>query len=87
MRAVLSAAIAIMMLAGCAQQLPPLNFSVPNAGLSQRPLDAEVRSLTVTIARPDQQVGPIDWELIDVTGGGTITVAWQTAMQEAMDTR
>ena len=85
MRVVLSAAVLSVMLAGCAQQLPPLNFSVPNTGLSERPLDAEVRSLTVTIGRPDEQVGPIDWALIDVTGGGTITAMWQTAMQEALD--
>ena len=85
MRVVLSAAVLSVMLAGCAQQLPPLNFSVPNTGLSERPLDAEVRSLTVTIGRPDEQVGPIEWALIDVTGGGTITAMWQTAMQEALD--
>ena len=85
MRAFPTAVILSVMLVGCSPQLPPLNFSVPNTGLSERPLDAEVRSLTVTLGRPDEQVGPIEWELIDVTGGGTITAAWQTAMQEALD--
>lgn len=86
MRLILSAAVLAAVLAGCAQpQVPPLNFSVPNVGLSARPLDAEIRSLTVTIGRPDEQVGRVDWEYIDDTGGGAITAAWQNAMQEALD--
>ena len=86
MRLILSAAVLGAVLVGCAQpQLAPLNFSVPNIGLSARPLDAEIRSLTVTLGRPDEQVGLIDWEFVDVTGGGAITAAWQVAMQEALD--
>ena len=86
MRLIMSAAVLGAVLVGCAQpQLAPLNFSVPNIGLSARPLDAEIRSLTVTLGRPDEQVGLIDWEFIDVTGGGAITAAWQIAMQEALD--
>ena len=46
-------------LAGCGQ-MPPLNFSVPNVGLAEHRLDAEVRSVTVTLARPDEQIGEID---------------------------
>ena len=86
MRLVLSAAVLGSVLAGCAPpQLPPLNFSVPNIGLSARPLDAEVRSLTVTLGRPDELMGLIDWEHVDDTGGGAITAAWQNALQEALD--
>ena len=86
MRFVLCAAVLGAVLAGCAQpQMPPLNFSVPDIGLSARPIDAEIRSLTVTIGRPDEQVGLVDWEYIDDTGGGAITAAWQNAMQEALD--
>ena len=86
MRLVLSAAVLGSVLAGCAQpQVPPLNFSVPNIGLSARPVDAEIGSLTVTLGRPDELVGLFDWEYIDDTGGGAITAAWQNAMQEALD--
>ena len=74
-----------LLLAGCAPKLPPINFSVPNAGLSESRQDAEVKSLTVTLGRPDEQVGPIDWEYTDISGGGGITAAWHTAMQEALD--
>ena len=75
-------AVAVFALTGCAQ-IPPRNFSVPNLGLSQHQLDAEVRSLTVTFTRPDEQVGVID--AFDVTGGGAITAAWHTALHEALD--
>ena len=86
MRLVLSAAVLGSVLAGCAQpQVPPLNFSVPNIGLSARPVDSEIGSLTVSLGRPDELVGLFDWEYIDDTGGGAITAAWQNAMQEALD--
>ena len=75
-------AVAVFALTGCAQ-IPPRNFSVPNLGPSQHQLDAEVRPLTVTVARPDEQIGAID--AFDVTGGGAITAAWHTALQEALD--
>ena len=37
----------------------------------------------MTFARPDEQIGAID--AFDVTGGGAITAAWHTALQEALD--
>ena len=73
---VLIAAIAIL-ISGCAP-IPPLNFSVPNVGLSQRKIDAEMKSLTVTIARPDEKTGnlPVGMEVI-------VPQLWQTALIEA----
>ena len=77
--------------AGCATP-PPLNFSVPNPGLAERRLDAEVRSITVTLARQDEQVGDIDLILIESSGGlsgaptgATVTAVWQTALIEAFN--
>ena len=75
-------AAAAFILTGCTQ-IPPRNFSVPDLGLSQHQLDAEIRSITVTFSQPDDQVGAID--AFDVTGGGAITAAWHTALQEALD--
>ena len=43
---------------GCAS-LPPVNFSVPNIGVSSTKLDAELKSLTVSIASPDEATGEI----------------------------
>jgi len=48
------AAILAMLLSGCASA-PPLNFSVPNVGVSEQKIDAEMKSLTVTLARPDEK--------------------------------
>lgn len=66
----------VFLLSGCGS-LPPLNFSVPNVGPSQARLDADLRAITVTPARPDEATGrlPID--------NGT-TQVWNSALQEAI---
>jgi len=66
------------LLAGC-QSIPPLNFSVPDVGISEQKLDAELRSMTVTLARPDEKKGDLP------LGSEGITQLWQTALQEALD--
>ena len=43
---------------GCAA-MPPVNFSAPNIGVSSTKLDAELKSLTVSIARPGEATGEI----------------------------
>ena len=63
---------------GCAS-LPPVNFSVPNIGVSSTKLDAELKSLTVSIARPDEGSGEID------PGIGVHTGSWKTALEEAFN--
>lgn len=58
--------------------VPPLNFSVPNVGLSQRKIDAEMKSLTVTIARPDEKTGNLPAGMEQM-----VPQLWQTALIEA----
>lgn len=72
-------AIAAASLSGCAP-LPPLNFSVPNVGISSKKIDAEMKSMTVTIARPDEKTG-------DLARGIEVLVPqlWQTALVEALN--
>ena len=67
-----------MLLAGC-QSMAPLNFSTPNVGYSSTKLDAELRSLTVSLARPDEAKGEIP------AGTEAIPQLWQSALQEALD--
>jgi hypothetical protein len=71
--------LAAALLAGCGS-IPPLNFSVPNVGVSQRKLDAEMKSMTVTIARPDEKTGnlPVGMENL-------VPQLWQTALTEALN--
>jgi hypothetical protein len=64
---------------GCATQLPPVNFSVPNVGPSNIKLDAELKSITVSPARPDEATGIINWRVEN------ITVAWKNALEEAFN--
>ena len=63
---------------GCTS-LPPLNFSVPDVGVSNKKVDAEVRSVTVTLARPDEKKGDMP------LGIEEITKFWKESLQEALD--
>ncbi|WP_372398905.1 hypothetical protein ABMY26_19900 [Azospirillum sp. HJ39] len=65
-------------LSACGAQMPPLNFSVPNVGPSQVKLDAEVKSITVTIGRPDEATGPLP------NGLEIVPPMWKTSLEEAL---
>lgn len=68
-----------LLLGGCASN-PPLNFSVPNVGVSQHKLDAELRSVTVSLARPDEKKGDMPaWAQSEVPA------LWQTALLDALN--
>lgn len=70
---------AMLTLGGCAAN-PPLNFSVPNVGVSQTKLGAEMKSLTVTLARPDEKKGDMpSWAEAE------IPALWRTALMDALD--
>lgn len=71
--------VAFLFLAGCST-LPPLSFSVPNVGLATHKIDAEVKSITCTTARPDEATG----EFAGGVGPGTCAL-WKTSLQEALD--
>ena len=77
------AILAVFMVAGCATSMPPANFSVSNVGISEHRLDAEVRSITVTYGRPDEQIGQVDFFMFGE--GNNVSSAWHTALQEALD--
>src|SRR6266851_4054019 len=70
---------ASVLLAGCAQGIPPLNFSVPNVGPSATKIPAEAKSITVSMARPDEQTGQLR------AGNETIAPYWKTSLEEALN--
>lgn len=74
------AIITLFILSGCGASIPPLNFSVPNVGVSERKVDAEMKSMTVTIARPDEKTGdlPVGMEQM-------VPQLWQTCLTEALN--
>ena len=76
---------------GCAS-LPPVNFSVPNIGVSSTKLDAELKSLTVSIARPGEATGEIRPALFVRQYGefqpypvSLYAGLWKTALEEAFN--
>ena len=68
----------LLLSSACTKRLP-VNFSAPNIGVSSTKLDAELKSLTVTIARPDEATGELD------PGIGVHTGLWKTALEEAFN--
>lgn len=71
--------VMLVVLGGCAAN-PPMNFSVPNVGVSQTKLDAEMKSLTVSLARPDEKKGDMPaW------AESQVPALWQTALVDALN--
>ena len=68
----------LFLLTGC-QTPPPLNFSVPNVGKSNKRIDAEVKSMTVTLARADEVTGKMPSNMDGVAQ------TWQVAIIEAIN--
>ena len=68
-----------VLVSACGAQVPPINFSVPNVGPSANKIDAELRSVTVTMARPDEKTGDIA-----LGAEGSIT-HWKEALTEALN--
>ena len=77
-RLILAASFAIIT-AGCATPPAPLNFSVPDVGVSSKKIEAEVKAITVTLARPDEKKGDMP------LGMEGITNFWKEALQESLD--
>jgi hypothetical protein len=74
------AAFAAVVLTGCANiPPPPLNYSVPNIGMSSKKLDAEVKSIIVSIARPDETTGKM-FSNMDKT-----PALWKSALEEGLN--
>ncbi len=71
--------VCLFAITGCTS-IPPLSFSPPNVGVSTKKINAELKSMTVTVARPDERTG-------DLVNGmeGTVPALWQTALVEALN--
>lgn len=70
--------VLVALLSGC-QSMPPLNFSVPNVGYSNKKVEAELKSITVTLARPDERKAELPAGTEQVPG------YWESALREALD--
>ncbi|KAF1015531.1 MAG: hypothetical protein GAK31_01005 [Stenotrophomonas maltophilia] len=79
MKKFLAAAVMAVALTACSTN-PPLNFSVPNVGVSSKKIDGELKSLTVTLARPDEAKGKIPAE-----AQHEVPQMWQTALTKALN--
>ena len=53
-------AMAAALLSSCGST-PPLNFIPANVGMANHKIDAELKSLTVSVARQEEETGPLDF--------------------------
>lgn len=80
----------ILLLAGCAE-VPPLNFAVPNVGISKKKINAEVKSITVSIARPEEATGTLDFGSVSIRksdklmGEQMVPQQWHIALQNSVN--
>lgn len=84
------AAITTVFLSGCGT-IQPMNFSVPNVGLAQRKIDAEMKSMTVTVARFDEKTGELDFKYANFGNPNKafaeqmVPQQWHTALLESIN--
>ena len=78
----------LLLSSACTKRLP-VNFSAPNIGVSSTKLDAELKSLTVSVARPDEAIGKIEVPLVWCHGDfcpiSLYVGVWKTALEEAFN--
>lgn len=79
MKKILATALVVLLFTGCASN-PPLNFSVPDVGVSSKKVDGELRSLTVTLARPDEAKGKMP-----AAAQHEVPQMWENALTEAVN--
>ena len=72
-------ALCMSVLVGCAAPTA-VSFSVPNVGYSTKKIDAELRSMTVTVGRADEKKGNLPPGIERF-----VPALWQTALQEALN--
>ena len=76
----LATGLLVVSLAGCAvAPTPPLSFTLSNVGISSVRKNAELRSLTVTIASASEATGKLYPAMIRTPG------LWKTALEEALN--
>jgi hypothetical protein len=77
-RTLIISCTALALLSGCAPQIPPLNFSVPNVEASRKQIPAELKAITVTLARPDEAKGDLPF------GVEIAAPLWKESLEEAL---
>ena len=71
--------ILILQMTGCANSIPPLSFTLQNVSVSKNKINAQLKSVSVSLAHPDEKTGklPAGMELI-------IPQLWSTSLKEAI---
>jgi len=81
-------AFSLTLLTGC-QTLPPVDFGLGSVGVSQKKIDADLKTISVQVAPKNKQRGEVDVQMLESAGtqassGQAIISAWQTSLQDAL---
>ena len=71
-------------LTGCVE-LPPLNFNPPNVGPADQRLDAELKSTVITVARPEEKMGPLEIDTYVENAQMLVPELWKTGLEDALN--
>lgn len=71
--------VSAIFLGGCATPPPPVSYSVPNVGMSKSRHDAELRSITVSLANQSEATGKIPVYVVRTPE------LWKAALEEALN--
>ncbi|MEQ4644683.1 UDP-N-acetylglucosamine acyltransferase [Providencia vermicola] len=77
MRKLLLICFSIIALSGC-QSVPPLNFVVQDIQPSKHKIDAELKSISVSLASPSEKKGDIE------AGMEVVPAFWKSALEDAL---
>jgi hypothetical protein len=76
----LLAAISLLSLSGCA--LPPLNFTPREVSQFSRKVDADLRSVSVTVAQDNEKKGAMDFTL---DFSKTVPDLWRSGLEDSLN--
>lgn len=87
--ATIVAVSAIALLSSGCQTLPPVDFGVGAVGVSQKKIDADLKTISVQVAPKNKQKGDVDIQMLESAGtqassGQAIISAWQNSLQDAL---
>ena len=90
---ILVTVLVLALLSGCGSMIP-MNFSVMKVGLAQKKIDAELKSLTVSVAQKGEATGSFDFQSASLGDSNPSEAAtaqiipqqWQASLIEAVNT-
>ena len=79
--------VLLVLCLGCAANIPPPNFSPTNVGILKSKAPADLRTISVSIAQPSEQIGKkikLGGQALGGTGWSNVPQHWKSALENAL---